>query len=133
MNKKFSIVTEVGNIKWIPVMGESELTGKKAEERSQFQWKNLLNNSTEVNELIQLFPWENTKEKIRNLVKLFGFSENKYGILNKLIQDKTQNKQYISLSKVNQNGQVTGIRWNDKDAGIRTYDQKEPCNIIAYK
>ncbi len=83
MKKKFSILTAqhdgIDIFTWSHVDKNRRtghnwltyLTGRAAKQECKKQNKKLLNDRTEVEEFINYFPWDNTKERIYHFVRLF--------------------------------------------------------------
>lgn len=145
MKKKFSILTaehDGKNIfKWeytdksgkIGTKGVTYLTGNAAEKECEKQGKKLLDDRLQVDQFINLFPGEDTNEKIFNFVKLSGLEKalywdpinNKWGNLSSI--------SYALLSRVSGDDCVFGVRWDDDSAIIVWGNQLFPSRFVAYE
>lgn len=98
-----------GNI-WMPWI--SYFTGKWAEDECIRQGKNLLNDDTDIEKIISLFPGEIEEEKILNFVYLLGLKKAGYCCPVHKTWSDVGSMGCVWLSKVCAGG-AHGIWWND--------------------
>jgi hypothetical protein len=145
MKKKFSQLTAQHNGKDIfdgshvdqnwntGTKGITYLTGKAAEKESKNQGKKLLKDRSEVEQFINFFPGENTKEKIFNFVKLFGLEKAGYWNPNDKEWYGVGSVGYVDMSSVFDNDIVYEIEWNYVDAIILRNNQGFPSPFLAFE
>ena len=109
------------------------MTGRAAEKTCKEQNKRLLDGRAEVDQFINFFPGENTKEKIFNFVKLFGLEKAGYWNPDNKEWVNVGSVGYATLSRVNESDNVYEAEWDDTSAYINRYYQKFPSPFVACK
>lgn len=145
MKKKFSQLTAQHNGKDIfdgshvdqnwntGIKGVTYLTGKAAEKEVKNQWKKLLKDRPEIEQIINFFPGENIKEKIFNFVKLFGLEKAGCWDPDSKGWHGVGSVGYVEMSSVDGDDGVYGIGWNGGGAGIGRDGQRFPSPFLAFE
>lgn len=106
------------------------MTGRDAEKEVKNQGKNLLKDRSEVEQFINYFPGENTKDKILSFVNLFGLEKAGYWHPNGKKWGNVGSVGYVELSKVDGNDHVYGVTWNSGSADISRHSQRFPSPCL---
>ncbi len=107
------------------------MTGRAAEKACKEQNKKLLDGRSEVEQFINFFPGENTKEKIFSFVKLFGLEKAGYWSPNKERWNDVGSVGYARLSRVSESDNVYEAEWNDTYAYISRNGQEFPSPFVS--
>ncbi len=145
MKKKFSQLTAQHNGKDIfdgshvdqnwntGAKGVTYLAGKAAEKEAKNQGKKLLKDRSEVEQFINFFPGENTKERIFNFVKLFGLEKAGCWFPHDETWDTVGSVGYVSMSSVNEDVYVYELRWYDANATMTRSYQLFPSPFLVFE
>lgn len=145
MKKKFSQFTAQHNGKNIldgsyvdkywktGIAGITYLTGRAAEQEAKNQGKKLFKNRSEVEQFVDFFPGENIKEKIFNVVKLFGLEKAACCVSGNEWPNYVGDVGYFSMSEVVNGNGVFGIGRNNDDAGIYCFKQLYPSPFLVFE
>lgn len=107
------------------------MTGRAAEKACKEQNKKLLDGRSEVEQFINFFPGENTKEKIFSFVKLFGLEKAGYWYPHGKAWDDVGSVGCAGLSRVDGNDTVYEATWDDTIADIYRSHQLFPSPFVA--